>query len=287
MNHKSLPALHGHDNRIHVYTNVPCFNWGTNENNTNQYGSVSNIITHTEPRTFLYLGLRYIFLSPEGSPHIWHPWGVRPPPKCRHHLPKQTRQGRTRHYPEYPTKGQLQRKRRDQGGDCGPASRWHAGETASRFCTIWGKASDWAKMMQQNFVWLIEWTQSPMGANGLCCLELESCGDILRVDGWWWGHRLPARMHFFVFFVTYKCSKTQLQLLMKHIGSNWLLLPSDYSAINKAAGKKKSALGVHKGFLFSLSLTADCREADLSQSWALLKYLKPMPCFLAISKLYY
>lgn len=70
----------------------------------------------------------------------------------------------------------------------------------------------------------------------------------------------------FLFFVTYKCSKTQLQLLMKHIGSNWLLLPSDYSAINKAAGKKKSALGVHKGFLFSLSLTADCREADLSQS---------------------
>jgi len=28
----------------------------------NQYGSVGNIITHTEPRTFLYLGLRLLLL---------------------------------------------------------------------------------------------------------------------------------------------------------------------------------------------------------------------------------
>lgn len=175
------------------------------------------------------------FFSSAGSPHIWHPWGVRPPPKCRHHLPKQTCQGRTRHYSEHPTKGQLQRRRRDQGGDCGSASRWHAGETASWFCTIWGKASDWATMMQQNFVWLME-SSEPNGSKW----PLLSGAWVLR--GYSQGWRIVLRSqtactNVFSFFKAHKCSHNKLQVLMKHTGINWLLRHSYYLQINKAAGK--------------------------------------------------
>lgn len=56
----------------------------------------------------------------------------------------------------------------------------------------------------------------------------------------------------FVFFEAYKCSHTKMQVLIKHIGNNWLLLPSDYLQINKAAGKLR--LRVARG-LFALIIS--------------------------------